>query len=1080
MRKFLSVAALLFFTLSVRAQAGALDSTFGNGGIVKTSIGPKANTLYELAQNIFIQKDGKLLVVVNFGDRVFLTRRFPDGSLDTTYGHNGVSDLLKFENPCIAAMQDDESVVVATQSGFFYSRTPIDLKLMRITKHGALDSTFGINGSVTTDFGYENDIPASITLQPDGKIVVAGTSFHNINADGVFTLARYNTNGTPDHTFGIEGKVITEFGGRVIAASVTLTRNDKIVLAGTAYESYLGRGFAVVQYNTNGTLDDTFGQSGIIITDVDNKGGIAKKVAVDGNDHIIVAGSTFTGPFNSMFAVVRYNSNGVPDPFFNGNGVARADFGHATNTVYDMVIQPDNKIVLGGYTGDPDAFARFAVARFDTNGSLDATFNGNGKAVATFEGYNESFIYSLALSEDGKIVAGGFARTYSVQDMAFVQYDTDGTLDQSFGDSGKRTDHFKASSASSSQLMVQADGKILVGSTIFDGDSVKTLMTRYTPDGTADAPFGTEGSVVLEGHSAAINGVQSDGKIITGSYRRDYKQYTFSRYNPDGTPDLSYGENGKHTLFSDGSIMVNSAQVLENDKMVVLYNSYSTITNTSVFSLRRYTTQGMLDASFGNSGTLELDANSYLLRIQKDGKYILAGYASPSDYTQRYIRRYLPDGTIDNAYGQQGKVALDFYPYDLAFQQNGDLIVSGSAGTWPNSYTVVSKVTAAGVIDSTFRQQGKIPANGHLLTIQENDKIIVGATKENYYKYYNTTISRYDANGIADAGFGTRGMVETDIDPKGNDWPTRIYAFKNRLYVLGNSSSLDTYGFLAAYTLDDRTITFKCPADTIVSNDKGLCAAKVYGIDPIGVSAINYKLSGATQGQGAGTASGRTFNKGVTYVTYTLQSDTTQSCTFAVTVNDTEAPKLSNLTLGTAISWPVNGNLQDIAINYNALDNCGLASLTLTATNDVTGSLLDWELLDNHHIRWHPERLGLYAGSTYTITVTATDLSGIESSGSITFALPKAERSEEQTQHELQVSARPNPSHTGFSLHINANAAEGPVTVRVLNSAGIVVETRRVANSGVLSIGSQYKPGIYHIEVDQHGTKTTTKLVKLP
>jgi uncharacterized delta-60 repeat protein len=664
--------------------------------------------------------------------------------------------------------------------------------------------------------------------------------------------------------------------------------------------------------------------------------------------------------------------------------------------------------------------------------------------------------------------------------MAFVQYNTNGTLDQSFGDGGKRADHIKASNASSDQLVVQADGKILVGSKIFNGDSVTVIVARYTSNGMVDISFGTEGSIILEGRSTGINGVQSDGKIITGNYSGDDKQYTFYRYNPDGTPDLSYGANGKHTLFSDGSIMVNSTQVLENDKMVVLYNSYSAITNTSVFSLARYTAQGVPDTSFGNSGTLELDANSYLLRIQKDGKYILAGYGSPSDYTQRYIRRYLPDGTIDNLYGQQGKVTLDFSPYDLAFQQNGDLIISGSAGMWPTSYTVVSKVTAAGVIDSTFGQQGKIPVNGHLLTIQENDKIIVGATKENYYKYYNTTISRYDANGIADAGFGTRGMVETDINPKGNDWPQRIYALKNRLYVLGNSSTLDTYGFLAAYTLDDRTITFKCPADTIVSNDKGLCAAKVYGIDPIGVSAVHYNLSGATQGQGTGTASGRAFNNGVTYVTYTSQSDTTQACTFAVTVNDTEAPELSNLTLGTAISWPANGSMQDIALNYNALDNCGLARLAITATNDVTGSLLDWELLDNHHIRWHPERFALLAGSTYTITVTATDLSGNESSRSISFTLPKPWRSEEQTQRELQVSARPNPSHSGFNLHIKANAAEGPVTVRVLNSTGIVIETRQVASATVLSIGSRYKPGIYYLEVEQAGVKTTTKLVKLP
>jgi uncharacterized delta-60 repeat protein len=203
--KILAAAILLFFTLTVRAQAGTFDSTFGTGGVVKTITGPEANTSYELVNKYLLKRTVSCLLSYKLDNGVFLTRRFSDGSLDTTYGNKGVSDLLKLGNPCIAAMQDDESVVLAASSRFFYTGTQSDFRLMRINKHGALDSTFGVNGLVATDFGYESDMPASITLQPDSKIIVAGSSSHNTNTDAVFALARI-CRWHLDNTFGIEGK----------------------------------------------------------------------------------------------------------------------------------------------------------------------------------------------------------------------------------------------------------------------------------------------------------------------------------------------------------------------------------------------------------------------------------------------------------------------------------------------------------------------------------------------------------------------------------------------------------------------------------------------------------------------------------------------------------------------------------------------------------------------------------------------------------------------------------------------------------------------------------------------------------
>jgi hypothetical protein len=228
------------------------------------------------------------------------------------------------------------------------------------------------------------------------------------------------------------------------------------------------------------------------------------------------------------------------------------------------------------------------------------------------------------------------------------------------------------------------------------------------------------------------------------------------------------------------------------------------------------------------------------------------------------------------------------------------------------------------------------------------------------------------SDGSIDSTFGRNGLVITDIDPNSFDGTNKGVINQDRLYVTGSISNIETSGFIAAYTLDEKAIVLKCTSDTVVATSKGKCTAEVYNIGPKTVpqnSLVTYKLTGATQGQGTGTASGKTFNKGITYVTYTLQSDTTQSCTFAVKVNDTELPVLSNVTLSKVIVWPSNHNLQDVTVNYNALDNCGIANIKLSVRDDETGTnLFDWQLVDAHQIRLLTENLCSLAGKTFTIT----------------------------------------------------------------------------------------------------------------
>jgi len=223
----------------------------------------------------------------------------------------------------------------------------------------------------------------AIARQPDGKLVAAGTTYINYGTD--FALARYNSDGTLDSSFGNGGKVTLNFGPWDQGTSVAVQQDGKIVIAGGANNVYTD--FGLARYNSDGTLDSSFGVSGIVITQ-------------------------FESP----------------------------QFGHVSATPYSMVLQQDGKIVLAG-VGNIDGGEGFALARYNSNGTLDPSFGTGGKVTTEFgtlqQGFSWAFANSLALQVDGKIVAAGSAYLGQSENFALVRYNSDGTLDSSFGTSGQ-------------------------------------------------------------------------------------------------------------------------------------------------------------------------------------------------------------------------------------------------------------------------------------------------------------------------------------------------------------------------------------------------------------------------------------------------------------------------------------------------------------------------------------------------------------------------------------------------------------------------------------------------------------------
>jgi uncharacterized delta-60 repeat protein len=386
---------------------------------------------------------------------------------------------------------------------------------------GTLDTTFGGDGKVTTDFGPSFDGATAVAIQADGKIVAVGGAG---GSAGRFALARYDTDGTLDATFGGDGKVRTDFTNRSdVAQGVAIQADGKIVAAGDITRftpnGVVGR-FALARYDTNGTLDPTFGGDGRVTTSFTDGEDGASAVAIQADGKIVAAGSANGSCFCSRFALARYDDDGTLDATFGGDGKVTTRFAHGSQATA-VAIQADGKIVAVG--GQVPEVSRFEVARYGTDGTLDPSFSGDGK-LTTNMGLGEESATGVAIQANGRIVVAGytdvpheFGDTFGPGKFALARYRADGTLHDAFGGDGKVTTRFGRTTAAAEGMAIQADGKIVaVGHT--GGDGGRFALVRYDLDGGLDATFGGDGRVTTNftaGEDLAFGvAVQADGRIV--------------------------------------------------------------------------------------------------------------------------------------------------------------------------------------------------------------------------------------------------------------------------------------------------------------------------------------------------------------------------------------------------------------------------------------------------------------------------------------------------------------------------------------------------------------------------------------
>ncbi|WP_374073585.1 delta-60 repeat domain-containing protein [Bdellovibrio bacteriovorus] len=802
----------------------APSGSFGAQGVVKTNFSLNVGPSNDGVQKMKIQSDGKYVVVGQTdggGTNDFAIVRYnADGSLDTSFNSTGKVAMefgsYSSDGANAVAIQTDGKILVAGYSEV----TSSDFAIARYNSDGSLDTSFNSNGKVVTDIGSNSyDVAYGIAIQGDGKIIVIGHS--NASGSDDFVIVRYNTDGSLDASFNSTGKVTTDIGTGTVdyAFSMAVQSDGKIILVGDTSASG-SINFAVVRYNTDGSLDTSFNSTGKVITDISSGSyDVAHDVTLQGDGKIIVAGYSNISS-NRDFTVVRYNTDGSLDTSFNSTGKVTTDIG-STSTDYGNAIslQSDGKIIVVGHSnavGSND----FVVVRYNSDGSLDTSFNSTGKVSTDIGTGSSEWTKSVIVLGDGKILTAGSSSSSGSYDFTLARYNTNGSLDTSFNSTGKVSTDIGLSSVDDVlSITIQSDGKVVAVGQSGNTGAYDFAVARYNTDGTLDTSFNSTGKVTTDigagsNDSAYTVAIQSDGKIVVAgnSIAAGASDFTLVRYNSNGTLDTSFNSTGKVTT-NISTFDFAYEMALQSDGKILIVGVTEVAGNID-FVVIRYNTDGSLDTSFNSTGKVTTDLSSgsddyaYAVNIQSDGKILVGGYstsAGPSDFA---LVRYNTDGSLDTSFNSTGKVITDSGTNSadvidsLAIQSDGKIVVGGTSGASGTDDFALVRYNNDGSLDTSFNSTGKVftdIGSGSWdyisdIAIQSDGKILATGYGDGSGSN-DVVLVKYNANGSLDSGFGSAGKVVLDFGGI-SDYAKGLILQSDGKILVGGSTGLFLTDFL--------------------------------------------------------------------------------------------------------------------------------------------------------------------------------------------------------------------------------------------------------------------------------------------
>lgn len=500
------------------------------------------------------------------------------------------------------------------------------------TQAGTLDSSFNLNGKVITDISGDDDLAQSIAIQSDGKILLAGFSKVGFYYD--LSMVRYNSDGSLDISFNLNGTVINSIANNDDRVhGIAIQSDGKILLVGDFYS--ISRQTFVIRYMPNGSIDSTFGTNGITYTP-SGTDYFATDIDIQLDGKILVAGYSDSAS-NFDFSLIRYDINGILDNSFDHDGIVKTPIGMQDDAASDMFIQTDGKILLGGSSYNGSHFD-FAAARYTIDGSLDSTFGFNGIVLTAITSSDDKANTILVDNDGNILLGGLAHQSFgnNSRDFALVRYDSDGQLDPSFDFDGIVTTDYNTNDDGVLSLSLQSDGKIIAGGftdPFFGGvnDTSYYAATRYNSNGSLDSSFGLLGKVTTnvrrKANIACCSAIQPDGKLVLGgwSYHGSDLDFSAARYHL-GTSLSS--EN-------DDLDFPNKLSIFPNPSSGELNIDYTGITPHENFSINIYNTYGikLVEQNLAPSHEkIQLHLSTLL-----PGTYFLSLQSQDRSITQKFI-----------------------------------------------------------------------------------------------------------------------------------------------------------------------------------------------------------------------------------------------------------------------------------------------------------------------------------------------------------------------------------------------------------------------------------------------------------
>jgi uncharacterized delta-60 repeat protein len=688
-------------------------------------------------------------------------------TLDPTFGNKGIASIFSGSKGNFGSEVAFKILPLDNGKSLLFINEDNSIRVSRRMPDGKADKTYGTDGYSDPIRSYAFDAPG--VVQPDGKVVVAGnTDYYSsdilvarLTADGKLdatfgnggvqvvdlgsvhdnvidvaitsdnklivcantetngvsytALIRFTSNGLVDNSFNGTGKAI--FTQQSYSRAITIQPDNKIVMLAFDSNYYM----TLIRYTTDGVPDPLFGTDGLLST---SEGMVSAAIAMHGSDKIICGGTSFGGVFGGSFKLLQFNLDGSPDYSFGQGGSTTTEFQQGVNTMMDLSVAADGSIAASGYTSiDPSTspvYVRpdFAVARYLPDGSPDNNFNGNGKVIVDFKQLDD--VANSVIVQNGKVLAAGYSYVGNGYDIAMARFNADGSRDAQFGIGGLLQDFISLYTAGPVDMQKDGDGRLLVS-----------------------------------GNYLQLTG---NGGEVTG------KNF-LARYKKDGSADKSFGNKGvadagKTYLFTTFNDKILLAEGLNSD-----------------FAIRRLKSDGTPDLSFGTGGISAIDFGyteiPSILRQQSRKKAIICGFSyGGTTGADLALCRIGQDGKPDRNFGVRGKLLIDIaegsddYGTNMEIADDGKIIISGNYYKNGISSLFILRLTADGTPDVSFGNKGVFTFNLKnndlplAMLLQPNGAVV--ASGQGYIDFFSTPttyIIRVTKAGVKDNTFGAGGIV---------------------------------------------------------------------------------------------------------------------------------------------------------------------------------------------------------------------------------------------------------------------------------------------------------------------------------